>query len=541
MKKPQKKIISVLLSAALMITVCNPAFAGAAEKNKSSEKEETIYATLASDGSLKSMYAVNSFNGGNITDYGNYENVKMLNTEDPIKQNGDTVTFSSSAEKVYYQGDLENRPLPWNISIQYLLDGKKYTADEIAGKSGQLEVRFKVEKNEDCTGSFYDNYALQASFTLDTEQCSDISAPDATIANAGGSKQLTYTILPGKGIDTSFYADVKDFEMESASINGIHLNLNADIDDSALTGKVGELISAVSSLNKGAAQLSDGTAAVEEGASKTEQGALALKNGASSLSGISELKNASSQIRSGIDDAYNGSLMFSQNFGYAQYKNVMSDYGIDVDSLRSENEQMISDLNQQIEILKQAPEQSESVQNQIQLLQEAAALLEKNNGASSGTENYITNISGQLSPLTENMKLLKTKYETFDDSLSQLSEGAEKLTSGTEELYQGTAALRSSISSLHDGSQKMAEGTDSLYRETADSEAQIKEKIDDILQSINGSMEDPASFVSEKNTNVKSVQFVIKTDPVEINEKQPAEEKPKEESSLWEKFLDLFK
>lgn len=541
MKKPQKKIISVLLSAALMITVCNPAFAGAAEKNKSSEKEETIYATLASDGSLKSMYAVNSFNGGNITDYGNYENVKMLNTEDPIKQNGDTVTFSSSAEKVYYQGDLENRPLPWNISIQYLLDGKKYTADEIAGKSGHLEVRFKVEKNEDCTGSFYDNYALQASFTLDTEQCSDISAPDATIANAGGSKQLTYTILPGKGIDTSFYADVKDFEMESASINGIHLNLNADIDDSALTGKVGELISAVSSLNKGAAQLSDGTAAVEEGASKTEQGALALKNGASSLSGISELKNASSQIRSGIDDAYNGSLMFSQNFGYAQYKNVMSDYGIDVDSLRSENEQMISDLNQQIEILKQAPEQSESVQNQIQLLQEAAALLEKNNVASSGTENYITNISGQLSPLTENMKLLKTKYETFDDSLSQLSEGAEKLTSGTEELYQGTAALRSSISSLHDGSQKMAEGTDSLYRETADSEAQIKEKIDDILQSINGSMEDPASFVSEKNTNVKSVQFVIKTDPVEINEKQPAEEKPKEESSLWEKFLDLFK
>ncbi len=107
------------------------------------------------------------------------------------------------------------------------------------------------------------------------------------------------------------------------------------------------------------------------------------------------------------------------------------------------------------------------------------------------------------------------------------------MTSGTEELYQGTAALRSSISSLHDGSQKMAEGTDSLYRETADSEAQIKEKIDDILQSINGSMEDPASFVSEKNTNVKSVQFVIKTDPVEINEKQPAEEKPKEESSLW--------
>ena len=48
-------------------------------------------------GTLKNTYVVNSFSGGNITDYGDYASVKMLNTSDPIEQNGDTITFSTSA------------------------------------------------------------------------------------------------------------------------------------------------------------------------------------------------------------------------------------------------------------------------------------------------------------------------------------------------------------------------------------------------------------------------------------------------------------
>ena len=44
------------------------------------------------------------------------------------------------------------------------------------------------------------------------------------------------------------------------------------------------------------------------------------------------------------------------------------------------------------------------------------------------------------------------------------------------------------------------------------------------------------SFVSEKNTNIDSVQFVIKTEEVE-----DTEEKETEERNVWKKFLALFK
>lgn len=133
--------------------------------------------------------------------------------------------FSSEKDKVYYQGNLDNVEIPWNISLRYYLDGTEYSADEIAGKSGKLEIRFQVTENTACSGTFFDDYALQASFTLDTEQCSNISASDATIANVGSSKPL---------------------------------NLNVEIDDAERKDKVNELIDAAEQLDDGASSLQSG-------------------------------------------------------------------------------------------------------------------------------------------------------------------------------------------------------------------------------------------------------------------------------------------
>lgn len=48
------------------------------------------------------------------------------------------------------------------------------------------------------------------------------------------------------------------------------------------------------------------------------------------------------------------------------------------------------------------------------------------------------------------------------------------------------------------------------------------------------------SFVSEKNENVSSVQFVIKTAAVEIPEAEEADSTPEEELNFWQKMLRLF-
>ncbi len=65
-------------------------------------------------------------------------------------------------------------------------------------------------------------------------------------------------------------------------------------------------------------------------------------------------------------------------------------------------------------------------------------------------------------------------------------------------------------------------------------------KIDDMLNTISRSDAEIRSFVSEKNTNVESLQFVIKTGAIEKPEVVQTVEDEPQQMSLWEKFLKLF-
>ena len=250
---------------AVMVTAGSIGMTGinayAADKNGDTEskKEEVIYIMIDADGDVKNINAVNILGKGKVTDYGDYSSVKMLNTTDKIKQNRDKVTFSSDKEKVYYQGTMNDTEIPWNIDITYTLDGKKITPEKIAGKSGALKMHITIDKNENCDSDFYDSSALMASLTLDTDNCENITADGATLANVGSSKQISYTVLPGKGLDAEITADVKDFEMDAVAINAVKMNLNVDIDDDELMDKVTQIMDAAKQLNDGAGTLSDGT------------------------------------------------------------------------------------------------------------------------------------------------------------------------------------------------------------------------------------------------------------------------------------------
>ena len=138
--KTNRRVVSIILAVILVGNVTIPVSAS----ENSSSKEEVIYIMTEANGTVENVNVVNIFEGGSITDYGDYSSVKMLTTTDDITQTDDKITFTSTADKVYYQGTLEQVEIPWNISIQYFLDGKEYSADEIAGKSGSLEIKLSI-------------------------------------------------------------------------------------------------------------------------------------------------------------------------------------------------------------------------------------------------------------------------------------------------------------------------------------------------------------------------------------------------------------
>ena len=68
----------------------------------------------------------------------------------------------------------------------------------------------------------------------------------------------------------------------------------------------------------------------------------------------------------------------------------------------------------------------------------------------------------------------------------------------------------------------------------------MNDKIDDIIAEIGGSDDTIMSFVSEKNTNVETVQFVIKTQAIEKPEADTQQEEIVEHLNFWQKLLRLF-
>ncbi len=622
--KKSYKIISGIVAFSLVSSYAMPVFAA--------EKEEVIYIMADADGSINSVYAVNSFDGGDITDYGDYSEVKLLNLDGNITLNGDEITFSSPEnDKVYYQGTLKNTEIPWNISIKYFLDGKEYSAEEIAGKSGALEIKISISENGKCSSDFYENYALQCSFTLDTKLCKNISAEGATAANVGSKKQITYTVLPDKGLEKSIYADVTDFEMAEGSINGIKMSLGLDIDDEDINGKITDLTDGAKELDDGAKQLYDGTVELNSGVSDMNDGIGKLRDGISkagdglselsersselvngsaeikkalikirtSLSGVSantenleQLVSASAEIKSGIDELYGGIVKLNKSLNYESYKAAMSANGLDIDTLKAGNEQAISQLTAQITELKtqlskienipQYAEEAAKLKTQTEQLETILMLLSGNNAALGGTESYLNGVSQASAQLEAGAKGLSAKYAEFDKAINQLAVslsemvvnmselssgintliseyekldvgiaeytgGVKKLSDGFAEISDGAKKLADGGSDLSDGAKKLVDGAAEMYDGTSELRSET-DKIDDtfgndlsgMLDSMSNENYEVKSFISEKNTEVSSVQFVIKTEAVEIPEAVKTDTEPEKKLTFWQKLLSLF-
>lgn len=712
-KKRVSEFLAVFLSGALVLC---PTSAFAAEQETNTPKEEVVYINLNADGSVKEINVVNIFDldgDGRIVDYGRYESVRNMTTTNEIGRSDDMITIDAKAGKLYYEGKLSDNVMPWNIEIHYFMDGKEYSGEEIAGMSGSLKLTMDITENKQCEGGFFDGYALQASITLDTGRCKNIQAPDATIANVGSDKQLTYTILPGKGANLEITADVTDFEMSGVSVNGIPLNLNVEVDDEEIMDQITELLDAIEQLDDGAGELQDGVSELQDGAqtdlksgvselqdgsgklydgtgelkdggSSLKSGAAELQDGADSLdegiqslndgigqiqSALNELNaqsyaltggsaefkaaltklqealdgisvtsedlsaliSASSEIKTGIDALLNGAGALQQSVSFDAYKAVMAQNGLDIDALRENNASVIAGLQTTIEGLQEqaaaaeeAGEDVSALEAQIGQLSEIATLLGANDAALTGTESYLAAVGQSLSALLEGSQNLQTGYAAFDESITrlagalgelapkmtelssavdtlvqeyekidsgiagytgavaQITEGCSKVTggaaglakgsgelvSGSKELYGGTSELLSGIvelydgagtlydgtgeldegvaelltgiAALYDGTGELKDGTSTMREETSGMDTQITDKIDELLESITGGDMEVESFVSDKNTEVEAVQFVIQTEGIAEEEAVEVVTEQTESLSFWQKLLRLF-
>ena len=607
-----KKLIStvgILLILLLTLTFANLSYAAASrlepgEAAVIDSKEEVVYGMLGADGSSQGLYVVNRFvtsKPGSVIDYGKYSSVINLTDESKLKTGNGFVKLPVGEGNFYYQGNLKAKDLPWNIKIEYQLDGKEIAPSDLAGKSGALQIHITTSQNKEVNTAFYEHYMMQITLTFDSEKCEQINAPDGTLASAGVNQLATYTVMPGKNADITLSAQVEDFSMNGVEFSALPYSVSIDMPDTDnLTGQFDTLISAGSSLNKGAkslskgaAHLDNGTLSLAKGSSQMKQGLDAANNGADQLTQSSaQISAALSQIVAGLtgegsgqtDTASLGQLMQLPK-GLRQLAAGLDEVTKGMTALESGLEPAYASLKAAIEEIPSdtiTPEEMASLYTGLNTSQKAIAdklsasyaaaqkvkavyasvkpAFESTVSSLKTLNSSVGKISSQLSAmadqiekalsqsdsmaelkkLSEGLSQLSEQYQKFDAGLRKYTQGISEIAKNYGSLDKGISGLAAGTGSLSKGTQSMQHGISALNAGVSDIPDQIQKEIDGMLADYTNGDFTPVSFTSPKNKDVDYVQFVIKTEPIEGAKAQLPHKSEAKESSFWEKLKALF-
>ncbi|WP_449540370.1 YhgE/Pip domain-containing protein [Ferdinandcohnia sp. Marseille-Q9671] len=596
MKRIQK-VLLVLVASTLVL----PSFlvSAASTEGDVSSKDEVVYATLGAKGEQRDIYIVNTLDiekAGKITDYGSYSSLKNLTDLSEIVQKDNTVEVEAKEGKFYYQGLIKEKALPWDISVAYVLDGKEIEPQKLAGKEGHIEIQISTSKNEEVNPVFFSNYLLQISLTLDPAIYSNIHSDKGMLANAGKNKQVTFTVMPEKEEELALEADVVDFELEGINITAVPSSMSIDVPDiDDMTGDMETLTDAIEQLHDGVSKLKNGVTELNSGVSELRNGSGQFKNGmtdiskassglvsgsneidgalqtiSESLSGSSEEMNLGelAQLSEGLAQTADGLRNMSTGLGtlkenyaiaYTSLDQAMgaipnhevSEADFKALSESGANQEVLNKLKATYSAAMAAKETYSKVKQGFAAvdgaLQEsmnglggvATKLDEMANGLSASLEQ--NNVTESLAQLQKGIGTLATNYRAFHSGLVEYTNGVGTLSSSYQELHNGIVEFSQGTGELEQGVGELQDGTGKLYEATSDLPDQMKEEVDEMISEFDKSDFEAVSFVSDKNENVTLVQFVLKTESIQLEEPEEKETTEKEEKGFWARLMDLFK
>lgn len=469
----------------------------------STQKEEVIYIMLEDDGQVKEMYAVNIMEGpGSFRDYGDYSKIANLSTTDNLSYTDGRITGSTTNDHLYYQGNLKTKESPWLISIAYYLDNKQVAAKDLSGKSGKLKLKIAVNQNPNIDSSFFNSYTLQTVIKLNTNLAKNITCQDATVANVGDDKQLTYTILPGNNKNIEVTADINNFSMEAIAFNGVKLNLGINLNKEELLDKINQLVNGNNQINNGATALANASNQLNNGANQLYAGLETIETGLKDLAAnsntltsgseqikeaiakinaslqtvransdqISQLVAASTKLKTAITTLKKGSDLYANSFSSAKFNQLLQEKGLNINQLVASNNAAVVNLNKQIVVLKQQaaanPDQATALNQQIQTLSQIISLLNTNSQVLTAYKNsadtYIDTMMSQFGTINNNLSLLEQEVIKFDAAIKTLVNNLNELLVNLNTLQAAIATLNTKYTNFNQGLARYTNGLDQI-------------------------------------------------------------------------------
>ena len=161
----------------------------------------TDYYGNLTEGSVVKSYTVNG--AASLTDYGDYDEIVNL-TDDRVPTSaagGNVFSFDGDApEHFYFEGKTAQpfEDLPWTLSVHYTLNGVAAKAEDLAGKTGVVEIQIDAIPNENASEYAKRNYTLEAMAIFNQDDILSLEAPGAQVQLIGNLRAVLFLGLPGE-------------------------------------------------------------------------------------------------------------------------------------------------------------------------------------------------------------------------------------------------------------------------------------------------------------------------------------------------------
>ena len=309
-------------------------------------KEETVYVNADATGTIDEVTVSNWLKNsgsvsGSLTDASTLKDIKNVKGDETFKASGDTLTWNTDGEDIYYQGTTD-QDLPVSVKLTYYLDGKEIKPADLKGKSGHLKIQVDYTNKEKKTVSVdgkqeevYTPFVMMTGMILPNETFSNVTIDNGKVISDGSKNIVVGFGMPGmkdslnlderKTEDLTIpeslcvEADVTDFTMSSTftvaltdllddidfdnivNVDSLQDSLD-ELEDAAL-----ELVSGSNTLADGAGTLADGVNSYTEGADTLNDAIQKYLGSNGELSGsVTEYVNGVNKVVKGVQDYTDG-------------------------------------------------------------------------------------------------------------------------------------------------------------------------------------------------------------------------------------------
>lgn len=215
-----KRLIAILL-AVVMLSLCACSSKIDNNDNNEADKQQVKYSTPAGLVKKTETVYVNLDNSGNVTqtivsdwihttqsqvyvnDVTNLSQIENIKDDSVPDVSGQNLRWYMDTTDLYYQGKTDAE-VPLKFQLTYTLDGTPVRAQEIAGKSGHIEIMIKMINTDDYTVKvngkdmiMYNPMLVVGGLSLSEAKFQNISVKNGKTIGNGNSQLVVLAGFPG--------------------------------------------------------------------------------------------------------------------------------------------------------------------------------------------------------------------------------------------------------------------------------------------------------------------------------------------------------